>query len=262
MTVRTPLISNNSDNSTTECCKDETVGPYDVLCGRNKAAFNNVGNRRFRVNVARSLDKYMNVASTRKEKSQVIREVIMITRACGGRFIIERQGKYEELSDRQTHEKVGHAVRDMLNAREKVLASKSAFETISALNGNAKSLKNKAVPEDCRSFFEKPEKLHSHESMTIISYSNNDNKLHFGKNHQPVLFSHQQYNLREDDSNILSKNNNQTSLYERAVPLQLVANISLASACGAPELDRGISIASIDSNLTFDRDFFESSFFQ
>jgi hypothetical protein len=39
--------------------QNNTVGPYDVICGRDKLAFNNIGNRRMRVFVEIYLTKYM-----------------------------------------------------------------------------------------------------------------------------------------------------------------------------------------------------------
>lgn len=95
------------------------IGRYDVLCGRNKVAFNNVGNRRFRITVALSMDRYINEASTRQERSKVIRDIITTTKECGGRFLLDENGTYTELSSKATQEKVGHAIRDMLAARKK-----------------------------------------------------------------------------------------------------------------------------------------------
>lgn len=47
------------------------VGPYDVLCGRHRLSFNNIGNRRFRVTISLFLDRYME-APTRQEKSLIV----------------------------------------------------------------------------------------------------------------------------------------------------------------------------------------------
>lgn len=96
-----------------------TIGLYDVLCGRNKIAFNNIGNRRFRVMVSIWLNNYVNVAKRRKEKSQIVRSIIASTKACGGRFLQEREGVLVELSDREAHVKVGHAIRDMATNKQK-----------------------------------------------------------------------------------------------------------------------------------------------
>jgi hypothetical protein len=98
--------------------KELTIGPHDVLCGRTKDSFNNIGNRRFRVIVSTKLRKYVDVTSTRKEKGQIIESLIQSTQECGGRFLQVRNGSLTELSYKQAYEKVGHAIRDMASARE------------------------------------------------------------------------------------------------------------------------------------------------
>lgn len=87
------------------------LGLYDVICGRHKAAFNNVGNRRFRVTVSLALERY-STAPTRKDKSTVIKSVADLVRGNGGRFLKWKQGAWVVLNEKQTHEKVGHALRD------------------------------------------------------------------------------------------------------------------------------------------------------
>jgi hypothetical protein len=90
----------------------EQLGLYDVICGRHKAAMDNIGNRRFRVTVALSLARYK-AAFTRKEKSIIIHSVAAIVRSNGGRFLQRYKGTWAELDDKMAHEKVGHALRDM-----------------------------------------------------------------------------------------------------------------------------------------------------
>lgn len=91
----------------------EALGPYDIICGRNKLAFNNIGNRRFRVTVQLTMDRYM-AATTRNETSKVIKYVADIVRENGGRFLrLSPDGKHWiELDKKHIHEKVGHALRD------------------------------------------------------------------------------------------------------------------------------------------------------
>lgn len=104
------------------------LGFYDVICGRHKAAFDNIGNRRFRVLVALAHEKYAN-APSRAQKSIVIKDIVDSVHNGGGRFL-QRLGCYwVELDDKQTHDKVGHALRDM------AVASK-------AKTSNQKSRKN------------------------------------------------------------------------------------------------------------------------
>jgi hypothetical protein len=94
------------------------LGQYDIICGRNKLAFNNIGNRRFRVTVAISLDRYM-IAATRKETSNVIKSVADIVRGNGGRFLkLSPDDSWDDLDEKHVHEKVGHALRDAAALRK------------------------------------------------------------------------------------------------------------------------------------------------
>ena len=97
---------------------DETLGPYDIICGRNKLAFNNIGNRRFRVTIQLLMDRYM-AATTRNETSKVIVHVADLVRENGGRFLrLSSDGKsWIELDKKQAHEKVGHALRDAASTK-------------------------------------------------------------------------------------------------------------------------------------------------
>jgi hypothetical protein len=94
------------------------VGPYDVLCGRDKHSFRNVGNRRFRVTVSLYLTRYTE-AQNKSEKSRVIASVVENVRANGGRFLkwSAKRQEWVELDEKHTREKVGHALRDTAVAK-------------------------------------------------------------------------------------------------------------------------------------------------
>ena len=123
-------------SSTTSC----TLGPYDVICGRSKTAFNNVGNRRFRFTIALALPRFLNTKS-RKEKSIVIESIKKLVHQNGGKFLMmlnddeehilrdaavvgsvdlnnnnnsnnSNSTEWTELDAKQSHLKVGHALRD------------------------------------------------------------------------------------------------------------------------------------------------------
>jgi hypothetical protein len=117
----------SSDEDFLESCLDG-LGPYDVVCGRQKEAFRNVGNRRFRVTVSLFMEKYV-AAPTRQCKSKVISAVAEQVQANGGRFLRRRNNEWVELDDKQAKEKVGHALRDMASARESVLSRKALNQT-------------------------------------------------------------------------------------------------------------------------------------
>lgn len=116
-----------------ECAliKASDVGPYDVLCGRDKATFNYVGNRRFRVTINLYIPKYAE-ARTKREKAAVIVSLVRTLRdEVGTRFLklYEPKGAgkhdtedtaedvYLEMDEAQSRKKVGHALRDMSVAR-------------------------------------------------------------------------------------------------------------------------------------------------
>jgi hypothetical protein len=95
--------------------KDYRIHPYDVLNGRDKMAFNNVGNRRFRITLALALTKYQ-TAPNRQAKSEMIISIVELVRNNGGRFLVKSSEGWIEVGDRAAREKVGHALRDMVSA--------------------------------------------------------------------------------------------------------------------------------------------------
>jgi hypothetical protein len=101
------------------------IGQYDVLCGRHKLAFNNIGNRRLRVTVSLSLERYL-AAPTRQDKTLVIISVVRLLQENGARFLKWKKDRWIELGEKQAREKVGHALRDMASARD-LLPPSSTF---------------------------------------------------------------------------------------------------------------------------------------
>ncbi len=98
------------------------IKSYDILCGRDKATFNNIGNRRFRVLIGLNIPRYEK-ASTKAEKASVIKYICGIFRKeVGVRFLKKHENEdgYYELSESEARKKVGHALRDMSVARQDV----------------------------------------------------------------------------------------------------------------------------------------------
>jgi hypothetical protein len=115
---------NTSDNVNT---LNEQVGPQDIICGRCSTAFNNFGNRRFRLAISLNLQRYIDTP-TRQDKSLAIKATIKLLRADGGARFLKRKGnKLLELNERQVRQKVGHALRDMA-----VLQQRTAGSTVSS----------------------------------------------------------------------------------------------------------------------------------
>eukprot|EP00980_Cylindrotheca_fusiformis_P015029 scaffold4140_cov81-Cylindrotheca_fusiformis.AAC.6 len=104
--------------------------PYDILCGRNRNSFNNIGNRRFRVTISMNVAKYEALRS-RNERSQFIAALAQTLKyEVGFRFlkrksaadIIKKKKKNNsscknhdplELTDEEIRAKIGHALRDL-----------------------------------------------------------------------------------------------------------------------------------------------------
>ena len=106
----------------------EGLGPNDVLCGRNKEAFNHFGNQRFRQAINSALESYKN-AQSRREKSSITLSIFESIRSQGGRFLKrhEETGRLTVLTDQQSKEKIAHAVRDVVNKSQARKRAKSSL---------------------------------------------------------------------------------------------------------------------------------------
>lgn len=92
----------------------DSLGPYDVICGRGSVAFNNIGNRRFRVLISMNVDRYNN-SEGRHRKGLFIGSLVHTFRhTIGAGFFKLKDGQLIELTERQIRQKVGHALRDVL----------------------------------------------------------------------------------------------------------------------------------------------------
>jgi hypothetical protein len=105
-----PPVSSEIDNST-KLIGDDEIGPYDVICGRDSTAFNNTGNRRFRVTISINFQQY--VAATSKGKKRKLRSsVLTMMRRCGARFLKKKGSRWVDIGDVRALQKVAHALRD------------------------------------------------------------------------------------------------------------------------------------------------------
>jgi hypothetical protein len=119
---RPPTDSVSSESECEEATSEKNsqiFKPYDILCGRHKLAFNNIGNRRFRVTVSLWLDRYI-AASSRADKTRVVIQIIDVLYIAGARFFKHdaRTDSWVTLSTKEVRAKVGHAIRDMLSAKD------------------------------------------------------------------------------------------------------------------------------------------------
>jgi hypothetical protein len=184
---------------------EQVLGCNDVICGRHKDACANIGNRRFRILVAMLTPKYIQ-APTRAHKSMVIREVVETIHGCGGRFVHHRKMKqctngitmiWEELSEKQIYDKVGHAFRDMsVSIQEKsdiknILFPKQATASVSSLD----ALDDQLV-----------HKKHENTSIPTLSTGAQQDATEYKENDLTNGFNHCNSNMIESDEDCWSFN--------------------------------------------------------
>ncbi len=118
---------------------------FDVLCGRDKESVYHIGNNRFRLFIDVRVDRYI-AATSKSAKTLIVKEIIEVVRASGGRFIISEQDVdwkcskdedvtllanleeeqargskmcpvYYDIGQRKAIDKTGHAIRAAVLAR-------------------------------------------------------------------------------------------------------------------------------------------------
>jgi hypothetical protein len=123
------------------------IGSYDVLCGRDKIALNHCGNRRFRIIVTLFLHQYVDIKSTRKDKSRIIQRIMEAVKSCGGRFLITKgttRNHFVEVSTQKAHEKISHALRDMAASKKVGDDSWMGTSTIYSVSDKISSSKSRS----------------------------------------------------------------------------------------------------------------------
>lgn len=90
---------------------------YDVICARGKAAWNHVGNRRFRVTIDIYFTRYK-AANSKVAKSILVMEIVDVFRENSSRGGFVRQDskskRWFEVGDAIAREKVGQSLRELL----------------------------------------------------------------------------------------------------------------------------------------------------
>jgi len=101
-------------------CDDIVPGKRDILCGRDKQAFNHVGNKRFRAIVNMNRERYQK-AKNRDEKTRITDEIIASIIEGQSRFLkydpISRL--WRDVSKEYAHEKVSHALRSAKDPKKR-----------------------------------------------------------------------------------------------------------------------------------------------
>ena len=145
--------SNSSRGSVPKCIdKSKTLLPadfeptgYTIICGNKRQYFNSVGNRRLRVLVKNFIPQY-NQANGKLEKSFIVTKVMNIIReACPvGGFVALENGRWWQVSERTSREKVGSYFRDCLAGKYK----SSAQNKIARRKSKREEKKQNDVVED------------------------------------------------------------------------------------------------------------------
>lgn len=113
--------SSGSSTSTLTRIHSSDLGPYDIVCGRCVNAYNNIGNRRFRVTIRLNLETYQGLESRHARSQLFVSLVRFLKNEVGVRFFkpihdkqLNREGQwYIEMTENEARDKVGHAFRDM-----------------------------------------------------------------------------------------------------------------------------------------------------
>ena len=118
-------------SATTSNSKSRQLTDQDILVGRHKAAFNHIGNRRFRAIISSFLPQYFE-RKTRKDRSKLILEIVDTIQLAGVNFLkLTPEGRYEEITENEKRNKVGHSLRDAAGAsRSNKSIAKKAKKTL------------------------------------------------------------------------------------------------------------------------------------
>lgn len=86
----------------------------DVICGNrgSKETYKHVGNERYRVAIEMRLQRYSR--SNRREKSEIVKEIVNAVRAYGGGFVRYDEGCWYDIGNARAREKTGAPDKDLL----------------------------------------------------------------------------------------------------------------------------------------------------
>lgn len=112
-------VSLRSGTAPEELPKGYHPRPADVCCGRGKKNWRHHGNATFRRLIHSNVPAYME-ATTKHDKTLVVKSIVDIVRSNGGRFLKQaNDGSWYDIGDSQAKEKVGHSLRDQVTALSK-----------------------------------------------------------------------------------------------------------------------------------------------
>lgn len=126
-------------------------GNYDVKCGRGKACFNHIGNRRFRITIEINLGRYAK-ANSKLEKSLIVMSIVDTIRESSptGGFVKhdQRTGTWYEVGDHVAREKVGQALREALSHQRGQALKKGKSQSRQAMKSRRSSTRDSFILSD------------------------------------------------------------------------------------------------------------------
>ena len=192
--------------------QQQLLQPFDVLCGRDKQCYNNIGNRRFRILINCNLPRYLECESrnTRSGIIVALTQELCCGSTCGNsssassriRFF-KRKGKKGtcddannsliELGFKQCREKIGHALRDAASQH-----NNNSIKSQEAIEKNRQKESQKELNEQRT---EEANILNNFDNENITVDGNLDLEIHLpNSSHQ---FSIQMlHGLREKESHV------------------------------------------------------------
>ena len=96
-----------------KCDNITSLRPYDILCGRAKGIFDNIGNRRFRITVGLHFKEYLE--EDHDGRRRLIASILhTLHYEAGARFLKPiAENQYVELSESEARKKIGSAFREL-----------------------------------------------------------------------------------------------------------------------------------------------------
>lgn len=118
--IKTSTISAKSNRAKTKRPQqqqaDIRVGPYDIICGRTSNAYNNIGNRRFRVTIRMFLQRYQDLATRADRKGFIHYLTGLFRNEIGFRFLKKVGDDFQDIGE--------------IEARKKIVSSKPCHDSV------------------------------------------------------------------------------------------------------------------------------------
>jgi len=106
--TRRKSIKDNDNNK--EIFGVDAPTKFDILCGQSRICASHMGNRRFQAILDDFAPRY-DKATSKQEKMTMTKEVVATIHHLGGRFLKQKDGRWEEISTIAARDKVSHALR-------------------------------------------------------------------------------------------------------------------------------------------------------